>query len=119
MDAISRYFDHNATTPMGDAAKAAWIEVTNEAWHNPSSLYREAGEARNRLENMREQLADAFDIDDPERVVFKSGATEANNAVIRHLSRNLKGAIAITTDDGRGPIKILCPQYLERAGISQ
>ena len=89
------YFDHNATTPISDAALAAWQDAATKHWHNPSSLYREAGEARNLLEVTRETLADYFGIDDPERIVFTSGATEANNAVIRHLAA-AGGVIAIS-----------------------
>ena len=79
------YFDHNATAPLCEAAREAWIEASEKMWHNPSSLYREAGMAKLRLEDMREELADALGIDEPERVIFTSGATEANNAVMRYF----------------------------------
>jgi len=92
----SRYFDFNATTPMSEAARPAWMEAAESHWHNPSSLYREAGEARHRLEFWREALADHFGLDEPERVVFTSGATEANNAVIRHLAGSRCGRIAVS-----------------------
>lgn len=87
------YFDHNATTPMSAAARAAWLEASERHWHNPSGLYRESGEARRILEDWRAALADHFGIDEPERIVFTSGATEANNAVIRHLAENLAGLL--------------------------
>jgi len=89
------YFDHNATTPISGAALAAWQDAATRHWQNPSSLYREAGEARNLLEVTRETLADYFGIDEAERLVFTSGATEANNAVIRHLAA-AGGVIAIS-----------------------
>lgn len=81
-----KYFDFNATTPLSDAARSAWLEMADQNWENPSSLYREAGEARRLLEDLREELADELGIDDAERVVFTSGSTEANNSVIHHLS---------------------------------
>jgi len=80
---MSTYFDHNATTPMSAAAREAWLKVETEHWHNPSSLYREAGMAKRLLEDLREELADRLGCDEPNRVVFTSGATEANNAVMR------------------------------------
>jgi len=89
------YFDHNATTPMSGTALAAWTDTAAKHWHNPSSLYREAGEARNLLEVTRETLADFFGIDEAGRIVFTSGATEANNAVIRHLAAT-GGVMAIS-----------------------
>jgi cysteine desulfurase len=76
------YFDHNATTPLCGAARDAWLATSDRFWHNPSSLYPPAGAAKRRLEDAREALADLLGIDDPERIVFTSGATEANNATI-------------------------------------
>lgn len=96
MSSATGYFDHNATTPLGVAARAAWLEASERSWHNPSSLYREAGEARRLLEDWRDALADRFGIAEPERVVFTSGATEANNAILRHLATNVPGKIALS-----------------------
>ena len=80
------YFDHNATTPLSNVAKAAWIEVAERFWHNPSSLYPEAGAAKRRLEDAREQLADLLGAEDEPEIIFTSGATEGNNATLRHLA---------------------------------
>ena len=77
------YFDHNATTPMCEPARRAWLEMESKHWHNPSSLYREAAEARRELESCRERLAELLGDCDPEDIVFTSGATEANNALFR------------------------------------
>jgi cysteine desulfurase len=87
------YFDHNATTPMGEAARQAWLVTAERHWQNPSSLYREAGEAKRVLEDWREALADYFGVDEAARVVFTSGATEGNNAVIAHLAGGLSGCL--------------------------
>ncbi len=88
---MSTYFDHNATTAMSDAARDAWLKVETEHWHNPSSLYREAGAAKRLLDDLREELADRLGCDEPRRVVFTSGATEANNAVMRMVSAGDEG----------------------------
>ena len=85
-----RYFDHNATTRLCEAAREAWIEANASAWQNPSSLYREAGQAKRRLEDAREWLGDRLGVE-PECVVFTSGATEANNAVLAHARRQGRG----------------------------
>lgn len=90
------YFDHNATTPMTGAARQAWLGTAERHWQNPSGLYREAGEAKRVLEEWREALADHFGVDEAERVVFTSGATEANNAVITHLARCVSGCLVIS-----------------------
>lgn len=94
---MNGYFDYNATAPMLPAAREAWIETSGKNWHNPSSLYREAGEARHLLEHYREELADALGLDEPERVLFTGGATEANNAVIRFLAEETERAVAVSS----------------------
>lgn len=96
MSIVPRYFDFNATTPMSNEARLVWMDMASSRWHNPSSLYREAGAARGLLDDWRERLADYFAIDEPERIVFTSGATEANNAVIRYFSESGSGAIAVS-----------------------
>jgi cysteine desulfurase len=83
-----RYFDHNATTPLCEAAKAAWISASEAHWLNPSSPYRSAAAVKVRYEAARESLARHFDVSS-ERVIFTSGATESNNAVIRYWMRSL------------------------------
>ncbi len=79
--AMQGYFDHNATTPMVPAAQEAWREMTERFWHNPSGLYREGAAARQRLEDCREWVADRLGCE-ADRMVFLSGATEANNALV-------------------------------------
>lgn len=85
---MNRYFDCNATTPLSDAAKRAWQVATERHWHNPSGLYREAGLAKQRLEEARERLATLLGCD-TERIVFTSGATESNNALFFSLAVRL------------------------------
>jgi len=91
----AKYFDHNATTPLCEAAREAWLLMADRHWENPSSLFREAAKARRILEEMREELAEELGISEAERVVFTSGATEANNAVIQYWSQT-PGIVAIS-----------------------
>ena len=82
---MSRYFDYNATTPMSAAARRAWLEATEKHWHNPSSLYRDAGLAKQKLEEARERLGTLIGCD-AGRIIFTSGATESNNALFASLA---------------------------------
>lgn len=91
-----KFFDHNATTPVCGEAIQTWAKMADQHWENPSSLYREAGEARRLLEDLRDELAELLSVEDSERIVFTSGATESNNAVIRHLSQQA-GPIALSS----------------------
>ena len=78
---MNGYFDHNATTPLHPAAREAWLRASDKHWHNPSSLYRDAGLAAQQLESARERLGTLLGIE-AERLVFTSGATESNNALM-------------------------------------
>jgi cysteine desulfurase len=78
---MNGYFDHNATTSPHPAAREAWLRASEKHWHNPSSLYRDAGIASQRLESARERLGTLLGVE-AERIVFTSGATESNNALM-------------------------------------
>jgi cysteine desulfurase len=83
------YFDHNATTPLADCAREAWLRVQAENWHNPSSPSRAAARARIRLESYHEAMAVLLG-GDPAHYVFNSGATEGAHAVLAHWAHQLR-----------------------------
>ncbi len=85
------YFDYNATTPLHPAARDAWLIASERHWHNASSLYREAATVKHLLDTARERLGEMLG-SEPERIVFTSGATESNNAVV-HLFAAKEGAV--------------------------
>ena len=93
---MNRYFDFNATTPLSDAARSAWLSATDAHWHNPSSLYRDAGITAQKLESARERLATLLGDVDAERIVFTSGATESNNALFQTLASSLPNDARVT-----------------------
>lgn len=96
------YFDHNATTPLVPAAREAWLRVTDETWHNPSSPYRAAARARLKLDGARASLASLLGCE-PERIVFTSGATEAAHAVMAHLARTLPPTARVAVNSTEHP----------------
>lgn len=74
------YLDYNATAPVrpeAAAAVAAALEVTG----NASSVHRCGRYARRLVEDAREQVAALAGVG-PDRVVFTSGGTEANDLVL-------------------------------------
>jgi cysteine desulfurase len=85
---MNLYFDFNATTPLRPVSRDAWLRANEAHWHNPSSLYHKAAEAKHALEQAREELGDMLGCE-PERIVFTSGATESNNALFARLGGNL------------------------------
>ncbi|MCB1121108.1 MAG: cysteine desulfurase [Verrucomicrobiae bacterium] len=82
----SGYFDYNATTPMVAVARESYFRALESHWYNPSGLYPAAGQTKRLLEEARGALAGHLGIADEERIVFTSGATEANNLVLGHLA---------------------------------
>jgi len=90
---MNRYFDHNATSPLHPAAREAWLLAHEKHWHNPSSLYRDAGIASQHLESARERLGTLLGVE-AGRIVFTSGATESNNALFASLPTDQGVAIS-------------------------
>ena len=84
------YFDHNATHPISRAAREAWLEATERYLGNPSSPHRLGARADAALTVAREKLAGWLGCD-PAQIVWTSGATEANNAVLHHAGRTGQG----------------------------
>ncbi len=87
------YLDHNATAPLRPAARdamAAALGVTG----NASSVHAAGRDARRVIEDARDRVAALAGVD-PQRVVFTSGGTEANNLALRgqHTARVLVSAV--------------------------
>ena len=75
------YFDNNSTTPPYREVIDAINNAHENDWANPSSPHRAGVQVRASLENAREEFAHSFGVD-PARLIFTSGATEANNSII-------------------------------------
>jgi cysteine desulfurase len=73
------YLDHNATSPLRPAARAAMLDSLVHG--NASSVHAEGRVARANVERAREQVA-ALVGADPRAVTFTSGATEANASAL-------------------------------------
>jgi cysteine desulfurase len=74
------YLDWNATAPLRPHARAAMVAAL-DVTGNPSSPHSEGRRARAIIEDAREKVARLVGAK-PADVVFTSGATEANNAVL-------------------------------------
>lgn len=83
------YLDYNASSPLRPVAREAVLNVLDRksAALNASSVHYFGREGRKILEESRRQVAALTNVP-PAQIVFTSGATEANNAVIQHFSRH-------------------------------
>jgi cysteine desulfurase len=76
------YLDHNATTPLREEVVEAMLHSLGTGFGNPSSTHAEGAHAGAAVERAREQVAECIGTA-ASAVRFTSGATEANNAVVR------------------------------------
>jgi cysteine desulfurase len=83
------YLDHNSTTPMLPEVAAAMMECCAAGYANPASQHSAGRRARQRLEEAREEIARILGADlggrTPDRLIFISGGTEANNLAIQGI----------------------------------
>jgi len=70
----------------------------NSSFGNPSSLHTLGQEAKQALEKSREGVAKLVNAEEPETIIFTSGATESNNLAIKGIaSRNKNRGTRILT----------------------
>jgi cysteine desulfurase len=100
------YLDWNATAPLRSQARAAMIAAC-ELIGNPSSVHAEGRAARTLIERAREEIA-ALVGAEARRVIFTSGATEANMLA-------LTPHIELGSD--RGPRDVLLVSAVEHPSV--
>ena len=79
------YLDHNATSPLLPAAQTAMDEAAEKSLGNPSSPHWAGRDAKILLEESRDSLAKSLGVE-PREIIFTSGGSESNNAVLRQLT---------------------------------
>ena len=75
------YADNAATTKMSKAVIAEMLPYMEEVYGNPSSLYAFGQEAKEALEEAREDIAACIGAE-PKEIIFTSGGSEADNQAI-------------------------------------
>lgn len=84
------YLDHNATTPLSPRAVEAMVACWRGLPCNPSSQHSAGRHARRLLEDAREGLAELLGAKlygpTPDRLIFTSGGSEANNLALFGLA---------------------------------
>ena len=90
------YLDHNATTPLLPAVRAAMLPYFDTHYGNASSRHEYGRAARRAIDAARQQVAQAVGAH-PTEVIFTSGGSEANNLFIKGAAAHLPpGLIAIS-----------------------
>lgn len=86
------YFDNAATTPLRPEVIATMHTALNESFGNPSSTHTYGRHTRAQIESARKEIAAHFNAH-PYEIVFTSGGTESDNALLRCAVEDL----AVTT----------------------
>lgn len=77
------YLDYSATTKASSEVVDSFVKATNYAG-NPNSLHKFGIEANNLINASTKQIANLIGVDKSE-VIYTSGASEANNTVIKGI----------------------------------
>ena len=111
-------FDHNAGRPVDPRVLEAMMPYFGERFGNPSSVHAAGQEALKAVEEARRQVAQLIGAAPEDRIIFTSGATEANNlAIIGFALRNRRRGQHIITSQVEH-LSILNPcKFLERQGF--
>lgn len=91
------HLDNNATTRPVPEVVTAVIRTLETDWANPSSTHGFGQNAARIVASSREQVALLLGVQ-AEQVVFTSGATEANEAVLRHHAKLCATLITSTAE---------------------
>ena len=80
------YLDHAATTPIDPRVKEAMDPYWDQAYGNPSTLYRQGRLAKDALDQAREAVSRILH-SRPDEIIFTAGGTEADNIAIFGATR--------------------------------
>lgn len=92
------YLDYSATTPVEESVLNSYIETTKKIIGNPNSLHKLGVDAKKLIDAATSQIASILGVK-PQEVIYTSGASEANNTVIKGicLKYQNRGKHIITT----------------------
>lgn len=110
------YLDHAATTQLSEAVEEAMQPYFQEKFGNASTMYQYGEEAKEAIENAREQIAASLSAKKSE-IYFTSGGSESDNWAVKGIAGALKarGRHIITSKIEHHAVLNSC-EYLERLG---
>jgi len=109
------YLDHAATTPVDPDVLDAMLPYFTETYGNASSLHSEGTEAKEALEQSREQVAGLVGADSGE-IVFTGSGTESDNLAVMGTAMR-HGSGHIITSQIEHPAVLRTCEHLEKQGF--
>ena len=112
----SYYFDYNATTPIDGDVYKEMIPYLTDYYGNPSSSYYIGRKTKDKIERIRYEISQYFNMK-PEGVYFTSSGSEADNMILKGISvaNKDKGKHIITSKIEHHAVLHTC-EYLEKQG---
>lgn len=100
------YLDHNSTTPVLPEAAEAMVRCEAIGFANPASQHTPGRRARQLLEEAREGIARLLGAElagvQPDRLIFTSGGTEANNLAVLGMAGSVSSGRVSGRDSSSG-----------------
>ncbi len=107
------YLDNNATTQLDPAVIEEMLPFLTKYYGNPSSGYGFAATARKAINLARERLAALLGCEATE-IIFTSGGTESNNAVINSALIDVRGKRVVTSSVEHSAVLRPCQDLAKR-----
>ncbi len=107
------YLDNNATTQLDPAVIEEMLPFLTKYYGNPSSGYGFAATARKAINLARERLAALLGCEGTE-IIFTSGGTESNNAVINSALIDVRGKRVVTSSVEHSAVLRPCQDLAKR-----
>ena len=109
------YFDNNGTTQLSKNVSRVMAKVNLYTYGNPSSMHTVGVEAKEIVENARQKVAKLFD-KKKDNIIFTSGATESNNAVIHSALYQNEGRKQVIISSIEHPSVYNCVKHYKMLG---
>ncbi len=108
------YLDNAATTPVFEEIIKELPDWTKNLYANPNSVHKFGQKVRNEIEKVRQDIANI--INEPyENIIFTSGATESNNAILKgYLETTDKDEILVSPIEHKSVLNVA--KYLAKKG---
>ena len=111
------YFDYTATTKPRQEVIELYQKVNSDYWYNPSSIYRTGVISESLFKDCETNVLKTLNLQN-KKVIFTSGATEANNLAIYGICNNYLGQNKhIITTKIEHPSVLSCFEDLEKKGF--
>ena len=92
------YLDHAATTPLDSRVLEVMLPYMTQSYGNANSVHHLGQKAKVEVENAREKIAHLINAE-PSEIIFTSGGTESDNAVIKGVLALSRGKSEVITSE--------------------